>query len=101
MIISDNERWTVIGQDTVDGSGDIIVDLPPDLLAKLGLGLGDELAIEVIGGVIDLKPKRDPSFSPLTLCCHSSAPLRLPARSARYDQRCSTHICLLHQAEGA
>lgn len=63
MIMSENERWTVKCQDTADGSGDVIVDLPPDLLAKLGLGLGDELSIEVIDGAIVLKPKNDPSHS--------------------------------------
>nr|WP_097303502.1 AbrB/MazE/SpoVT family DNA-binding domain-containing protein [Pseudomonas chlororaphis] len=51
------QRWTVKCQDTADGSGDVIVDLPSELLASLGLGLGDELTIEVIDGAIVLKPK--------------------------------------------
>ncbi|PWK39402.1 AbrB/MazE/SpoVT family DNA-binding domain-containing protein [Pseudomonas sp. OV226] len=51
------ERWTVKCQATADGSGDVIVDLPPELLLKLDLGIGDELTIEVVEGVIVLKPK--------------------------------------------
>ncbi|MGE8097847.1 AbrB/MazE/SpoVT family DNA-binding domain-containing protein [Pseudomonas fluorescens] len=55
--MSETQSWTVTYQDTADGSGDVIVDLPPELLASLGLGLGDELTIEVIDGAIVLKPK--------------------------------------------
>jgi antitoxin ChpS len=38
--MSESERWTVKCQKTTDGTGDVIVDLPPELLARLGLGLG-------------------------------------------------------------
>lgn len=62
--MSENEHWTVKCQNTADGSGDVIVDLPPELLAKLGLSLGDELTIEIIDGAIVLKPKRNTSRSP-------------------------------------
>ena len=44
-------------QDAVDGSGDFIVNLPPELLAQMGLGLRDILTVEVIDGAIVLKPK--------------------------------------------
>lgn len=54
--MSESERWTVKCQDAADGSGDVIVDLPPELLA-------DELTIEVVDGEIVLEPKR--STSPL------------------------------------
>ncbi|WP_218723508.1 AbrB/MazE/SpoVT family DNA-binding domain-containing protein [Pseudomonas bubulae] len=52
-----SETWTVKSQGTADGSGDFIVDLPPDLLAKMGWGVGDVLTVEVIDGAIVLKPK--------------------------------------------
>jgi antitoxin ChpS len=65
-IMSESERWTVKCQETSDGSGDVIVDLPPELLARLGLGLGDELTIEVVNGAIVLKPKQNTSPSPRT-----------------------------------
>ncbi|CAI8851149.1 Antitoxin ChpS [Pseudomonas sp. IT-194MI4] len=60
----ESERWTVKCQEAADGTGDVIVDLPPELLAKLGLGLGDELTIEVVDGAIVLEPKRNTSPSP-------------------------------------
>ncbi len=34
----------------------MIVDLPSELLAKMGLKIGDELTVEVVDGVIVLKP---------------------------------------------
>jgi antitoxin ChpS len=61
--MSENERWTVKCQETADGNGDVIVDLPPELLARLGLGLGDELTIEMVDGVIVLEPKHNTSSS--------------------------------------
>lgn len=61
--MSERERWTVKCQDTADGSGDAIVDLPPELLAALGLSLGDELTIEVLDGAIVLKPKCNTSVA--------------------------------------
>jgi antitoxin ChpS len=61
--MSEIERWTVKCQETADGTGDVIVDLPPELLARLGLGLGDELTIEMVDGAIVLKPKHNTSSS--------------------------------------
>lgn len=54
--MSGSERWIVKCQDTEDGSGDVIVDLPPELLAKMGVGVGDDLTITVADGAIVLKP---------------------------------------------
>lgn len=54
--MSESERWIVKCQDTEDGSGDVIVDLPPELLAKMGVGVGDDLTITVADGAIVLKP---------------------------------------------
>ncbi|WP_345893307.1 AbrB/MazE/SpoVT family DNA-binding domain-containing protein [Pseudomonas chlororaphis] len=50
-------------QDTKEGSGDCIIDLPTDLLTELGLGVGDVLTIEVVNGSIVLRPKpNDPTI---------------------------------------
>jgi len=38
--------WRVACQDPGDGSGDIIIDLPPELLSELGWTSGDELIAE-------------------------------------------------------
>jgi putative toxin-antitoxin system antitoxin component (TIGR02293 family) len=54
--MSESERWIVKCQNTEDGSGDIIVDLPPELLVKMGVGVGDDLTITVANGTIVLKP---------------------------------------------
>ncbi len=54
--MSESERWTIRCKDTGDGSGDAIVDLPPELLSQFGLGIGDVLTIEVVNGVIVLQP---------------------------------------------
>jgi antitoxin ChpS len=62
-IMSETRRWTVKCQYPADGSGDVIIDLPPDLLASLGLSIGDVLTIEVIDGAIVLTPKSSDSSS--------------------------------------
>lgn len=54
---NDAKRWTAICQDPGDGSGDLIVDLPPDLIASLSLEVGDVLTMEVILGAIVLTRK--------------------------------------------
>lgn len=62
--MTEAQRWTVKCQDPADGSGDIIVDLPPELLASLGLSVGDVLTLEVINGAIVLTPKSNHSATP-------------------------------------
>ena len=52
-------RAVVKCQDLGDGSGDVIIDLPPDILAAMNVGLGDSLSIELINGVVVLRPIRD------------------------------------------
>lgn len=42
-------------QDPGDGSGDVIIDLPPDVLAAINVGLGDSLSIELVNGAIVLR----------------------------------------------
>ncbi len=56
--MSESERWIVKCQNTEDGSGDVIVDLPPELLVKMGVGVGDDLTITVANGTIVLTPTR-------------------------------------------
>ncbi|WP_150743016.1 AbrB/MazE/SpoVT family DNA-binding domain-containing protein [Pseudomonas fluorescens] len=52
-------RTIVKCQDLGDGSGDVIIDLPPDVLAAINVGLGDSLSIELVDGAIVLRPIRD------------------------------------------
>lgn len=56
--MSDSVRTTVKCQDPGDGSGDGIIDLPPDVLTAMNVGLGDLLTIELVEGSIVLKPIR-------------------------------------------
>jgi len=51
-----SERWTVKCQNTEDGTGDIIIDLPPELLDQMGLGVGDHLELTVANGTLVLTP---------------------------------------------
>ncbi|MEF9896761.1 MAG: AbrB/MazE/SpoVT family DNA-binding domain-containing protein [Pseudomonas sp.] len=50
---------TVICKDPGDGSGDIIIDLPPSVLESMNLDIGDLLTIELVEGAIVLKPVRN------------------------------------------
>jgi antitoxin component of MazEF toxin-antitoxin module len=59
--MTESQRWTVKCQNPADGSGDVIIDLPSDLLASLGLSTGDVLTIEVVDGAIVLTPKSSDS----------------------------------------
>lgn len=57
--MSDSLQTTVICQDPADGSKDVIIDLPPDVLTVTNVGLGDSLSIKLVEGSIVLKPIRD------------------------------------------
>lgn len=57
--MNDSFATPVICQDPDDSSRDIIIDLPPDVLAAMDVGLGDILSIELVDGSIVLKPIRE------------------------------------------
>lgn len=40
-------KWTASLIDTGDGSGDMMIELPDDLLAQLDLQIGDSVQVEV------------------------------------------------------
>ena len=60
-LMAQSARTTVKCQDPGDGSGDVIVELPPDILKELSLAVGDKLSIEIVDSVIVLGPIRDPN----------------------------------------
>jgi antitoxin ChpS len=62
--MSESLQTIVKCQDPSDGSGDVIIDLPPDVLAAMNIGLGDSLSIELINEVIVLRPIRDADTQP-------------------------------------
>ncbi len=53
-----SECWRVVCQDPGDGSGDVILELPSELLERLGWSLGDELSVEAGEEKIYLKLKQ-------------------------------------------
>ncbi|UDU81231.1 MULTISPECIES: AbrB/MazE/SpoVT family DNA-binding domain-containing protein [Pseudomonas] len=57
-------RTTVKCQDPKDGTGDLIIDIPDEMLQAVGVGVGDELSIEVVDGVIRLRPLRSATPGP-------------------------------------
>ncbi|MBX8596816.1 AbrB/MazE/SpoVT family DNA-binding domain-containing protein [Pseudomonas cichorii] len=62
--MSASVQTTVICQDPGDGSGDVIIELSPAILAELKIGLGDSLSIELVDGLIVLKPVPDAEEKP-------------------------------------
>ncbi len=56
---TENQRWIVTCQDAADGTGDMFVPLPDDLLSEIGLVIGDTLTVEKLpDGTITLTPIR-------------------------------------------
>ena len=53
-----DKHWITECIDAGDGSGDVIVELPTELLESMGLRIGNELTLEMISGSIVLKPIR-------------------------------------------
>lgn len=51
-------RWAATCHDALDGSGDLIVELPADFMLEAGWDLGDELAIEIVGQSIVLSRQK-------------------------------------------
>lgn len=47
-------RWAVELEKANDGSGDVILNIPNDLMKRAGLNIGDELGISRKGDVISL-----------------------------------------------
>lgn len=57
--MSEPVRITVKLQDPGDGSGDAMVELPPDVMRAMNLALDDFLSIKWTDGAIVLKPLRE------------------------------------------
>lgn len=55
---------TVTCRDPDDGSADLRIDLPSDLLKGMNLILGDSLSMELVSGTTLLTPNRDVDTQP-------------------------------------
>ncbi|NQD75315.1 AbrB/MazE/SpoVT family DNA-binding domain-containing protein [Pseudomonas sp. B21-023] len=62
--MKDFVQTTVKCQDPGDGSADVIIELSDDVLERMGLQIADSLTIELIGGIIVLKPVRGADAQP-------------------------------------
>ncbi|WP_196358063.1 AbrB/MazE/SpoVT family DNA-binding domain-containing protein [Pseudomonas syringae group genomosp. 3] len=57
--MSSHHLWTIQCQETNDCSGDLIINLPSELLNQMALAIGDDLAVDVVGRSIILRPISD------------------------------------------
>ncbi|WP_454838362.1 AbrB/MazE/SpoVT family DNA-binding domain-containing protein [Pseudomonas mohnii] len=57
--MSNRDRMVAQCLDAGDGSGNIIIERPDNVLEAIGAKVGDELSVEKVYGVIVLKPIRD------------------------------------------
>ncbi|WP_059396153.1 AbrB/MazE/SpoVT family DNA-binding domain-containing protein [Pseudomonas putida] len=62
--MTDSLQAIVKCEDPGDGSGDVIIDLPSEILAAMNISLGDLLTVEMVNGSILLKPIRDADTKP-------------------------------------
>jgi hypothetical protein len=53
------EPRTAICHDAGDGSGDLIVEIPPLVISAMRLRIGDKVKLEIVDGVLVLTPFRD------------------------------------------
>jgi hypothetical protein len=51
-----NHGWRTQCIDAGDGTGDFFVELPLELLEEMGLKVGDDLAVDIVSGVLILRP---------------------------------------------
>lgn len=57
--MSDSLRTTVLCRGPRDGSGDTVIDLSPEALEAMNVGLRDNSTMELVHDLIGLKPIRD------------------------------------------
>ncbi|EMC3963115.1 TPA: AbrB/MazE/SpoVT family DNA-binding domain-containing protein [Pseudomonas aeruginosa] len=55
--MADKNTWRTVCLDAGDESGDVIIELPVELLDKLGWSVGDQLVVEKTDDLLLLKLK--------------------------------------------
>lgn len=55
--MADKNTWLTVCLDAGDESGDVIIELPAELLDKLGWSVGDQLVVEKTDDLLPLKLK--------------------------------------------
>lgn len=54
-------RRAAMWHDAGDGSGDLVVLIPPEVIEAMGLRYGDKLELELVEGTLVLTPIQDSS----------------------------------------
>ena len=65
--MADKNTWRTVCLDAGDESGDVIIELPAELLDKLGWSVGDQLVVEKPDDLLLLKLKPRTSRTVQTL----------------------------------
>jgi hypothetical protein len=55
------QRWRTQCIDAGDGTGDFFIELSLELLEEMGLRVGDDLAVDIVSGVLILRPLKSGS----------------------------------------
>lgn len=50
---------TAVCHDAGDGSGDLLIEIPPSIIQAMGLRIGDSVELEIVDGLLVLTPFRD------------------------------------------
>src|SRR5471032_656643 len=82
-IMGKSDAWTIRCEDPNDGSDDLIINLPNELLNRMTWKVGDRLQIEVMNGSILLRPVAESSASQMST-----------AQDARIDASSFYRSCL-------
>ena len=57
--MTNSKKYIVTTKDTGDGSGDLMIEFPPELITELGWREGDDVDYEIIDGVLIVKRKNN------------------------------------------
>ncbi|MGY2096082.1 AbrB/MazE/SpoVT family DNA-binding domain-containing protein [Pseudomonas simiae] len=93
--MDESEGWITECQDAEDGTGDLIVTLPPNFIAQTGLEIGDELNIEVVNGAIVITRKIQCVLGHLMLASEGYC----PAAYVETDEVCTEELVRLQQLQ--
>lgn len=52
---------TAVCHDAGDGSGDLIIEIPPSVISAMGLQTGDKVELEIVDGMLVITPCRNVS----------------------------------------
>ena len=57
MLVTEKRHWQTTCVDAADGSGDLLVEIPSEVLLEQGWEVGQEFDLQLIDGAVILTPK--------------------------------------------